>query len=180
MKTPTLRLDLEFRTAYRFSVISAQSTRCFSDLYRKLGLTVGGWRTLSLIGRYQPIHPSSIAERTSVDPDKVTRAVDRLVERGLVARKVDKVDRRRIVLTLTARGQRVYDEIDGVRRTAEEKFLSVLTGEEIARFNATMDKLEAQARRIFTGKGAWRALMPEASARAPARAPSSRKTASRA
>ncbi|MBS0336586.1 MAG: MarR family transcriptional regulator, partial [Proteobacteria bacterium] len=167
------RLDLEHRTAYRFSIISALSTRCMLDLYRKLGLTVGGWRTLSIIGRYEPIHPGSIAERTSVDPDKVTRAVDRLVAKRLVARKVDSVDRRRIVLTLTARGRRVYAEIDGVRRAVEQKFLSVLTRDELARFNATMDKLEAQARAIFSGKGAWRELLPDVAARvsAPAKAP---------
>ena len=165
MKLPAASLDLEHRTAYRFSMLAAQSTRCMSDLYRKLGLTVGGWRTLSLIGRYEPIHPGGIAERTSVDADKVTRAVDRLVGRGMVARKVDARDRRRIVLTLTARGRRVYAEIDAIRRAVEEKFLSVLTRDEIARFTATLDKLEAQARRIFTGKGAWRALVGKSAAR---------------
>ncbi len=165
MKLPAASLDLEHRTAYRFSMLAAQSTRCMSDLYRKLGLTVGGWRTLSLIGCYEPIHPSSIAERTSVDADKVTRAVDRLVGRGMVARKVDARDRRRIVLTLTARGRRVYTEIDGIRRAVEEKFLSVLTRDEIARFTATLDKLEAQARRIFTGKGAWREVVGKSAAR---------------
>lgn len=159
MKPARINLDLEHRTAYRFSMLAAQSTRCMADLYRKLGLTVGGWRTLSLIGRYEPIHPSSIAERTSVDPDKVTRAVDRLVDKGLVARKIDKLDRRRVVLTLTARGRRVHAEIDQVRRAVEEKFLSVLTKDELKGFNAVMDKLEAQARRIFTGKGAWRELV---------------------
>jgi DNA-binding MarR family transcriptional regulator len=157
-------LSLEHRLAYRFSILAAQSTRCLGDLYRKLGLTVGGWRTLSLIGRYEPIYPSSIAERTSVDADKVTRAVDRLVAKGLVARKVDAEDRRRIVLTLTARGRRVHSEIDQVRRQVEEKFLSVLSPEEMARFNATLDKLEAQANRIFTGRGAWRELVGNASA----------------
>ena len=171
-------LDLEHRTAYRFSILAAQSTRCMSDLYRKLGLTVGGWRTLSLIGRYEPIHPSSIAERTSVDPDKVTRAVDRLVSKGMVARKVDSADRRRIALTLTARGRRVYAEIDQVRRVIEQKFLSVLGKEELARFNATLDKLEAQARNIFTGKGAWRALVNGASSQPPG-APARRVKSSR-
>ncbi len=159
MKTLNLKLDLEYRTAYRFSVLSARSIRCTADLCRKLGLTSGGWRTLAVIGRYEPIHPGSVAERASVDPDKVTRAVDRLVAKGLVARKADSVDRRRIVLTLTARGRKVHREIDQVRRTVERKFLSALTPQELARFNATMDKLEAQARRLFTGKGAWRALV---------------------
>jgi DNA-binding MarR family transcriptional regulator len=159
MKLIAANLDLEHRTAYRFSMLAAQSTRCMGDLYRRLGLTVSGWSTLSIIGRYEPIYPGSIAERTSVDPDKVTRAVDRLVAKGFVARKVDAADRRRIVLTLTARGRRVYTEIDQVRRAVEKKFLSVLTKDEFARFNAALGKLEVQARRIFTGKGAWRALV---------------------
>ena len=170
-------LSLEHRLAYRFSILSARTTRCLGDLYQQLGLTVGGWRTLSLIGRYEPIHPSSIAERTSVDADKVTRAVDRLVSKGLVARKVDAEDRRRIVLRLTARGRRVHAEIEQVRRAIEERFLSVLAPEELARFNATLDKLEAQAARIFAGKGAWRELVDDtAAAFKPSRG---RKTAAR-
>ncbi len=159
MKVQASSLDLEHRTAYRFSLLAAQSTRCMGELYRKVGLTVGGWRTLSIIGRYEPIHPGSIAERTSVDADKVTRAVDRLVAKGLVARKVDPEDRRRIVLTLTARGRRVYAYMDHVRRSIEEQFLSVLTLEELAAFSATLDKLETQARRIFTSKASWRELV---------------------
>ena len=116
MKVSVESLDLEHRLAYRFAMLSAQATRCLGDLYREHGLTVVGWRTLSLIGRYEPIYPSSIAERTSVDADKVTRAVDRLVAKRLVVRKVDAEDRRRIVLRLTAHGRRVHAEIDRVRR----------------------------------------------------------------
>lgn len=152
MKRSAVPLDLEHRTAYRFAVLSAMSTRCIADLYRRHGLTVSGWRTLSLIGHHEPIHPGGIAERTSVDPDKVTRAVDRLVHRKLVERALDRTDRRRIVLTLTRRGRKVHDEIDHVRRVMEKEFLSVLSADELRRFNASLDKLETQARRIFRNK----------------------------
>lgn len=154
MTRPAIRQGLEQRSAYRFALISAQTTRSLTGLYRKHGLTVGGWRTLSLIGNYQPIYPSSIAERTSVDPDKVTRAVDRLVEKGFVVRNTDKVDRRRVVLRLTARGLRAYNEIEKVRRKVEVQFLSVLSKDELASFYSILEKLEAQARRMFKDKGA--------------------------
>ena len=159
MKFSASTLSLEHRLAYRFSMLAAQVTRCTSDLYRKHGLSIGGWRTLSIIGRYEPIHPSGIAARTSVDADKVTRAVDRLVANGLVARKTDPSDRRRIVITLTARGRRVHSEIDHIRRVTEEKLQSVLTQDEVARFYAALAKLEAQALRIFPTRGAWRSLV---------------------
>lgn len=158
MKKSGIKLGLEHRSAYRFALISAQTTRSLTYVYRKHGLTVGGWRTLSLIGNYEPIHPSSIAERTSVDPDKVTRAVDRLVDKGLVVRNTDKVDRRRVVLRLTARGRRAYNQIEKVRREVEVEFLGILSSEELASFYAILDKLEAHARRIFIGKG--RARLP--------------------
>ena len=161
MKFSASNLSLEHRLAYRFSILAAMVTRCIGDLYRKHGLTVGGWRTLSIIGRYEPIFPSGIAERTSVDADKVTRAVDRLVANGLVARKTDAQDRRRIVLTLTARGRRVHGEIDQVRRVTEEKFLTALSQEEATQFYAALDKLEAQANRIFATRGAWREFVKE-------------------
>ena len=149
-----IKLGLEHRSAYRFALIAAQTTRSLTWLYRKHGLTVGGWRTLSLIGHYQPVHPSTIAERTSVDPDKVTRAVDRLVQKGYVVRSTDKVDRRRVVLRLTARGRRAYNEIEKTRRKVEVEFLGVLGKEELASFYALLEKLEAQARHMFKGEGA--------------------------
>ena len=153
MTKSAIKHGLEHRSAYRFALLAAQTTRSLTGLYRKHGLTVGGWRTLSLIGNYEPIHPSSIAERTSVDPDKVTRAVDRLVAKKLVVRNTDKVDRRRIVLRLTARGRRSYNEIEKVRRQVEVQFLSVLSQGELASFYAILEKLEAQARRMFADKG---------------------------
>ena len=162
MKLTDAELDLEHRTAYRFAVLSAMSTRSVADLYRRHGLTVGGWRTLSLIGHHEPIHPGSIAARTSVDPDKVTRSVDRLVDNGLVARAEDSADRRRVVLRLTARGRKVYREIEKVRRAMERELLGVLSGGELRAFLGTLDKLEAQARKIFQRKGGWKAIVGDA------------------
>ena len=61
--------------------------------------------------------------------------------------------------TLTARGRRVHSEIDRIRRITEEKLQSVLTQDEVARFYAALAKLEAQAKRIFPTRGAWRSLV---------------------
>jgi DNA-binding MarR family transcriptional regulator len=158
MKLPKSDLDLEHRTSYRFAVVSAMSNRCVADLYRSHGLTVGGWRTLSLIGHYEPIYPGQIAERTSIEPDKVTRAVDRLVGIGYVARVADDNDRRRVVLKLTRSGRRVYSAIERVRREVEQELLAALSPSERKSFLQSLAKVEAQARRLFAGKNAWTAL----------------------
>lgn len=174
MKLPVSEYDLEHRVTYRLALLSARNTRSVLDLYRKHGLTVAAWRALSLIGHHEPIHPSNISERSSVDPDKVTRAVDALVTRGYVARDGDRQDRRRVVLTLTPRGRKVYAEIEGVRRRIEERFLGVLSAPEKRQFLMLLGKLEAQGRKLFTGKDAWKAIVgdgADAGPAAPARRP---------
>ena len=125
------------------------STRTIANVLRRYGLTDLGWRVFSLIGHNEPVHPSSIAKRATFDPDKVSRAVDRLVRSGLVARKEDSADRRRVILTLTARGQKVYAEVEQIRRDMEREFLSVLDAEELRAFRAALDKLEAHARQLY-------------------------------
>lgn len=159
-------LDLEHRPAYRFSILAALSTRALAGLLAEhSGLTVAGWRALSIIGAHEPLSSGSVARHSSMDADKVTRAVDRLVAKRLVAREADEADRRRVVLTLTVRGRKVYGEIDRRRREIDAKFLSVLTEAEREAFFATLDKLELQARRIFTGRDAWRALISAGASR---------------
>lgn len=46
-----------------------------------------------------------LAARTLTDPSSVSVVAARLVERGLVARRRDRADRRRVVLSLTRRGR---------------------------------------------------------------------------
>jgi DNA-binding MarR family transcriptional regulator len=153
-------LDLEHRPAYRFSILAALSTRAMSGLLaERAGLTVSGWRAFSVIGAWEPISSGGVARRSSMDADKVTRAVDRLVEKGLVARKVDAADRRRVSLTLTTKGRRIYADLDHARRAIDVEFLSVLSEAERRSFFAALDKLELQARRIFSGRDAWRGLV---------------------
>ena len=144
--------DVEHRTSYRFAMLSTMSTRAMADVFRRHGLTDLGWRVFSLIGHHEPVHPSSIAKRASFDPDKVTRAVDRLVRIGLVGRSEDSADRRRIILKVTPRGQKVYAEIERTRRAMEKEFLSVLDAGELRVFYGALDKLEAQARKLFRSK----------------------------
>jgi DNA-binding MarR family transcriptional regulator len=152
--------DVEHRTSYRFAMMSAMSTRSMASFFRRRGLTDLGWRVFSLIGHHEPVHPSGIAKRATFDPDKVSRSVDRLVRKGLVTRKEDSVDRRRVILTLTPRGRRVYLEIEQARREMEKEFLSVLSQDELRAFHAALDKLEAQARKLFHGKGSWGKIIP--------------------
>ena len=90
---------LDERTTYRFSILASRQTRCLSAMYlQKFGLSVSQWKVLPILGYHGPMSAKEVGERTSLEPEKVTRAVDQLVTRGFVTRRSDSRDRRRVIL----------------------------------------------------------------------------------
>lgn len=151
---------LDHRTTYRFSMIAALHSRAFATVYsRKYRLNMNTWKVLSVIGRFGPISANSTGSHSSLEPDKVTRAVDALVKQGFVSRRQDPKDRRRVVLSLSAKGRRVHDELSKLRDAMEHEFLSVLSSSEVAALYRIIDKLEAQAVKLFTDKEVWHEVM---------------------
>lgn len=163
-------LPLEQRITFRFSRLAALSTRPVARLFlRRHGLTIPAWRALITIGSLQPTSPTEVARRMSIEADRVTRTVDRLVAKRLVRRENDIRDGRRSVLALTSRGQEVYTEIDRIRRAVESELLGVLSEHEVQIFQGYMDRIDAHGRRIFVDDRYWDELFapPKSSRKLP-------------
>ena len=170
---------LDHRITYRFAKIAARHARAFSKVYsRKFKLTVNTWMILSVIGRFAPLSANSAGMHSSLEPDKVTRAVDVLVGKGYVVREQDDKDRRKVVLSLSAKGKRVHDELNQLRDAIEHEFLGVLTPAEVAALYRIVDKLEAQAIRLFNDKEVWAMVLDGLAIGADGKAP--KRTAKRA
>jgi DNA-binding MarR family transcriptional regulator len=136
-------LDLENRIFYRFSLLVGQHVRYFTTRQLKRHkLSTQGWLILTVIGRFAPLSPSELADRTSVGRDKISRIVDQLVDSGLVSRRTDEADRRRVVLNLLAKGRRVCDDLELVARRIEQDVLDALSRSEQAALKQLLSKIE--------------------------------------
>lgn len=183
------RIPLDERVSHRFSVIAKRFDQTLAAMHaKKLGISISNWKIMRVIGFFGPLSATELGTRTSLDPDKITRAVDVLVQRSYVIRKDDEADRRRVVLTLSAKGRRVYDKIEMAAGAMEAEFLSVLTAEENRALLAALIKLEQHSGIMFGRREGWyerRHLLGSASratkqpgARTAARSASSRAGAS--
>jgi len=65
---------------------------------------------------------------------------------GLIARKPDDKDARRLILTLTSAGADLYKQTIGVSEERQREILSVLTTEELTALRSTLDKLSSHMR----------------------------------
>jgi DNA-binding MarR family transcriptional regulator len=153
----TSQLSLDQRTSYRFSIIARRQTRCLAEMHAAtFGLSVNGWKLLSVIEYFGPLSASEAGAHTSLEPAKVTRGIDALAQQGLVLRHGDPADRRRTILTLSAKGRRLHDKVEQVSRALERELLSVLTPSERTMLYRTLDKLERRSSEIFARSDAWR------------------------
>lgn len=104
--------------------------RRFDEALRPVGLTSGQFSLLMSLNQPAPPSIGSIAALLAMDRTTITANLKPLERRGLVATKVDPVDRRGRLLVLTVPGrdllqsalpswQRTQDEVDGLLRQTD-------------------------------------------------------------
>lgn len=132
----------EERLCSKFGTLSGRHLKLMQPICMdRYGLNQPAFRVLSNLARLAPVSASELGQHTSLEPDKITRATNSLVELGLVSREVDDADRRRLVLRMTARGNQVYSELSEVSVEYEKALLSNLTQEEINILHRAVDIL---------------------------------------
>jgi DNA-binding MarR family transcriptional regulator len=152
-ETNGIRLDLEQRSFYRFSVLATQINRAVAGAYiQKYGRPANGWRIITVLGRFGTQTVSQIHAHTTLEMDKVTRIIDALLERDIAIRAQDRMDRRRVLVSLSPKGRKIYAQIEKMIAGMEREFLIMLTPRERESLYALLDKLQLRANQIFTAK----------------------------
>ena len=143
--TPTgaaaiFRLETFF--PYRLSVLNEQVSRSLAALYAdRFDLTPPEWRAIAGQAGLQALSANGICSRTNLDKVRVTRAIARMIEAGLVSRQEDATDRRYVSLTLTDQGMAVYRQILPLVQAREAEILAVLSPDERASLDTILRKL---------------------------------------
>ncbi len=92
-------------------------------------MSVPQFRTMAFIGRNKGTALSEVAAHLGLTPPSASKLVDGLVSSKLVTREAHTVDRRCVVLALTAAGQRRYDSARSQARAFLAERLAPLDSE---------------------------------------------------
>ncbi|MGW7049696.1 MarR family winged helix-turn-helix transcriptional regulator [Streptomyces avermitilis] len=76
------------------------------------GCSLDAWRVLALLSDGEGHHMTAVAEAAFLPPATLTKLTDHLVDQNLVHRRVDPLDRRRILAYLTPRGRTYWRRLD--------------------------------------------------------------------
>lgn len=108
-------------------------------------LTLAEWRVLANLETLGEASSARIAAAAAADRAEVSRAVASLEQAGLIVRRPDSGNRKRLLLRLTEKGRQVHRAVRAKRVAYFEHLLADLGEEERSRLDAALLKI---ARRV--------------------------------
>ena len=120
-------------------------------IFEELDLTLTQVKALTALSTYE-LTVKDLAERLGLSLPGASRAVDALVERGLLGRREDTADRRMKRLRCTDAGRDALERLDEARMAGVEQFTATLPAAQRERLSGALrpilDDLARQAGRV--------------------------------
>lgn len=136
------RLDLDGFVPYRLSVLTNRVSSAIARHYsERFDLSVPEWRVIAVLGQAPGLSARDVAKRTAMDKVQVSRAVQSLLATKRLTRTAHARDGRIAHLSLSAKGQAIYNEVVPLALSLERQFLSVLSNSEQKSLDTLLTKL---------------------------------------
>ena len=126
----SISLDQCAREVLETVPLVMRTVRAEMRRHRTADLSVPQFRTLNFLNRQAGASLSQVAEHIGLTLPSMSLLVEGLVERKLILRNTCAADRRRITLTLTARGQSVLEAAHGATQAALAEKLAALSAKD--------------------------------------------------
>jgi DNA-binding MarR family transcriptional regulator len=132
---------------YRLHTLAKLTDRISQQAYvTDTGLPLGEGRCLSAIGSFRPLSVIDLAAHANLDKGQASRAAQSLVDQGLVRKQASEIDGRGVVLTLTAKGERLWQRVMDLVERRNAEITACLSAAERAQLDRLLDRLVAHAR----------------------------------
>ena len=133
--------DLTTYLPYLLNRAGFAASAAFAEALAELDLTVPAWRVLAVLLHDGRVRVGELAERTSIEFSTLSRLIDALQRRGLVARKPAKDDARAVHVSLTARGRAIAQRLLPAAVALEGRMIAGMSAAEVRNLRRLLDRL---------------------------------------
>ena len=134
---------LQALVGYNLRRANTLALRILQDFVPELDVTAWQFGTLSLIADNPGLIQAELGKAQGIDKSTVAPAIDRLEQRGLVARRPSPRDRRSKALHLTPAGEKLYHAARARVAEADARLTACLSADEIVQLNSLLLRLYA-------------------------------------
>lgn len=138
---PAPSFEIESHVFYLFTQILGRRNLALAEKLKPLGISVPQWRILAVLQERAGCTMNELADVSTIDRTTLTRALDRMAETGLVARRGDARDRRSVRLSLTAAGKDAFRRVLPLVIEQNERAMRGFAPDEVAGFRARLHRM---------------------------------------
>lgn len=129
---------------YLLNQASEESSLAFTQLYKnKYGMLRTEWRVMFHLGSFGRLTATEIVIRAKIHKTKISRSVQKLVDKRFVVRERSGNDRRQEFLTLTSAGITAYEDLRDAASAYDEKLCARFSDEDVALLRKMLRRLAA-------------------------------------
>jgi len=127
---------------YQLYRISNQLNQRLRVRLRKSGVNHARWRVLAVLRAYGKLKLGQIVDLTVMEQPSVSRIVTQLEREGLARRNVSKDDSRVVYVSLTAAGQKAFQEIYPTAKRHQKRALDGFSDDDIERLTDYLRRIQ--------------------------------------
>ncbi|MEI6573043.1 MAG: MarR family winged helix-turn-helix transcriptional regulator [Alphaproteobacteria bacterium] len=143
--------SLEQFLPFRLNVLAQTVSQQLSAIYAsRFNLDIPQWRILANLASRGDVSAQDIARFTFSHKSTISRAVQDLEDRGLITRKISKVDKRSFTLSLTTTGRRLFRQLLPLVLEFEQNIVALISD---ADSRALLKGLAALEKALLDGAG---------------------------
>lgn len=105
---------------------------------------------IKIIGIEGEIMPSTIGKYTGMEKSSLTRMVDDLEKKGIVYRKTDPEDRRKVLVSLTDKGLNYYSYLNKITAEMADEILQFVDQKDVEDYLESLETIVKILRKIDT------------------------------
>lgn len=145
--SPPPPFSLERSVTHRLHTIHKLTDRITQQAYlAATGLPLGEGRCLAAVASFGPFSVNDLAGWANLNKGQASRAAQTLVDQGLVSKTTSDTDSRGVVLTLTPRGERVWEKLRAAIAQRNEEIVACLDDAQRRQLDSLLERLVAHAR----------------------------------
>lgn len=145
-----MRIDALDRTLERMRKTVTDLAHSAPAVMPGLPYDFAALRVAESVARLQSPTIKDVAADLGVDHSTTSRAVAGAERQGLLTRSVHPTDRRQVVLTLTAEGTKISEQLPALRQHMLDESLHDWSAEEISQFREFLERFRIVLEKNFT------------------------------
>jgi len=109
---------------------------------------------IKIIGIEGEIMPSTLGKYTGMEKSSLTRMVDDLEKKGIVFRKTDPGDRRKVLVSLTEKGLEYYNCLSQITTEMADEILQFVDDKDVADYLRSLETIVRILRKVDASRSA--------------------------